>query len=163
MKLYLRYFFVLLLLCVTTANAQSDSLSIKNPLVFPADLSLISVTDGYIPSTQFNGYLNPNNGTSIVMTMIKNVSAPLLDQAKEEDSLFTLLSRTSYTSSLGYQTFVYKEKTTVGETDIIHYSAFIGHLNTVLWLSISHPAQLDMMLEKELLQIIENTNLNSIK
>jgi len=126
---------------------------------------MITVPDGFVQATNFNGYLNSKLGSSIIMTLIENVDSPAMDDAWEQDPSRTFVSRDSLTTTNGYNVFMYKEETQAqiaGKTEFIkifQYTVFIGSGEKVLWLSISHSADIDELLQKGIMNTIMNADL----
>lgn len=99
------------------------------------------------------------------MTLIEHVNSSAMDNAWEQDSTKTFVSRDVLTSTNGYDVFIYKEEAqakVLGKEDyvrIFQYTVFIGSGEKVLWLSISHPWMADDILWKGLLGSIMNADL----
>lgn len=147
-----------------TIKPNKDNSNTQNPepIQCPADLRLISVPEGFVSSTSFNGYIHLNSATSIVMTSIEHINFLRLCAGMTPD-FFTqngliLTEEKEFTSENNVPGRYYKASFVIDQVPHIRYMVFSGDLNRSLWLNITFPSMFETLVDKEIKGII-----NSIK
>ncbi len=170
-----KYFYAYLLLVVMSCGqvlqlqgqtSPTNSPQIQEtssaPMQCPANLKLITVPDGFIESSSFNGYIHLNSATSIVMTSIEHINFIRLCTGMTPEFFtqngLTLVEERDFTSTNNVSGKYYKSHFVLNEMPHIRYIVFCGDLNRTLWLNITYPKLFEPIIEKEILEI-----LNSIK
>lgn len=168
---FFRFLFLFLIACCYTLNVQGQISPAKGqnnqteyptPVQCPADLRLITVPEGFVESTSFNGYLHLNSATSIVMTSIENINFIRLCAGMTPDFFaangLTSVEEKDFTSTNNVSGRYYKAYFVLNELPHVRYIVFSGDLNRTLWLNITYPRMFEPIIEKEISGII-----NSIK
>ena len=143
-------------------NKDNSNTQNPEPIQCPADLRLISVPEGFISSTSFNGYIHLNSATSIVMTSIEHLNflrlcAGMTPEFFAQNGL-KLIEEKEFTSENNVPGRYYKASFVIDEVPHIRYMVFSGDLNRSLWLNITFPSMFETLVDKEIKGII-----NSIK
>lgn len=144
--------------------ATKDSIIYIVPEQVDADLNMIKSPEGFIPSEAFNGYINLQASSAIMMILIKNVNYINICQGMKEDfflkNKLTLISDESIVSDFGVKGHKYKFAFVLNEVNFIRYMVYSGDLNQTLWLNITYPLQMEELIESEILKSIQSINLN---
>ena len=170
MKAFRLNYFVLgvYMLCAGVAFNQEDSVGVYvTPEHSDADINLLTAPEGFVISEIFNGYIHYQSSTSIIMTMIDNVSYLDMERAMTEDYFTTngmvFVKSEKITTNHDYGGLIYKSTFLLEDRSFVRYFAFIGSLNETLWLSITYPTQVEELVEQEILKCIKSVNLKPVK
>ena len=141
-------------------NGQQNAGNSPAPVQCPADLKLITVPEGFIESTSFNGYIHLNSATSIVMTSIEHINfirlcAGMTPEFFAQNGL-TLNEEKEFTSRENVPGRYYKASFIIDEIPHVRYIVFSGDLNRTLWLNITYPKMFEALISAEVSAIIES-------
>ncbi|MCF8268698.1 MAG: hypothetical protein K9I25_01910 [Crocinitomicaceae bacterium] len=141
-------------------NGQQNAGNSPAPVQCPADLKLITVPEGFIESTSFNGYIHLNSATSIVMTSIEHINfirlcAGMTPEFFAQNGL-TLNEEKEFTSRENVPGKYYKASFIIDEIPHVRYIVFSGDLNRTLWLNITYPKMFEALISAEVSAIIES-------
>lgn len=155
------------LLCSSFSYSQDDSLRVYiTPESSLAELNLLTPPEGFEVSDAFNGYIHYQSSTSIIMTMIENLSYLDMEKGMTEDyfitNQMTFVKSEEVKTDHGYGGLIYKATFTLDNQPFVRYFAYIGNLNNTLWLSITYPTKVEALVESEILKCIQSVNLNPV-
>lgn len=154
-----------MLFFVQTSFSQKKDTTFLKPKTIPAKLSILTPPNGFVASDQFNGYINVNQGSVILLTMIENVSYPILEKSmtvaafERNNVVLIKKSKIKTDSQLGGVSYKFAYK--VKETELIRYMFYVGNLNKTLWVNVSYPKMIDSLIEKEILKSIQSIKFES--
>lgn len=141
-------------------NGQQNQANSPEPVQCPANLKLITVPEGFIESSSFNGYIHLNSATSIVMTSIEHINfirlcAGMTPEFFAQNGL-TLNEEKEFTSRENVPGKYYKSSFVIDEIPHVRYIVFSGDLNRTLWLNITYPKMFEALISVEVSAIIES-------
>ncbi|NRA12885.1 MAG: hypothetical protein HRT57_13085 [Crocinitomicaceae bacterium] len=156
------------ILCSSVGFGQEDSLRVYvTPEKSTADLNLLTAPEGFVISEMFNGYIHYQSSTSIVMTMIDNVSYLDMEKGMTEDYFtsndMVFVKSEKVKTDHDYGGLIYKATFTLEGQPFVRYFAYIGDLNQTLWLSITYPVKVEELIEGVILKCIKSVNLKPVK
>lgn len=156
------------LLFSSVTFSQDDSVRVYvTPEKSTADLNLLTAPEGFVISDMFNGYIHYQSSTSIVMTMIDNVSYLDMERSMTEDYFISndmvFVKSEKVTTDHGYGGLIYKATFIHEDQSFVRYFAYIGSLNQTLWLHITYPTKVEELVEGEILKCIKSVNLKPVK
>jgi len=164
---------LLFLLISGFSYSQNDTVYLEpNPV--PASLDLISVPSTFTASDKFNGYMDASSGASIIMTLIENISYPVLSKSVNADfepqNNLHKMAEGSINANSGLKGVWYKYSFEVDakmpqdstkNMEFIRYMVFIGNLQKTLWLNITYPKMIDELMDPEMLNVFKSAHFNT--
>jgi hypothetical protein len=164
----------LLFVCTTLSSlAQEDSLRVmpkeaeptyEIPAPVKVNLSMITPPQEFQISPSFDGYINFQSSSAIMMTLIDNVNYVKIKESVNEDWFksngLTKISEKDFVSENGVHGSWYKSSFSVKETDFYRYTVFAGDLKQTLMLNITFPVNMKEIVENAILLSINSINFN---
>jgi hypothetical protein len=170
-KQILRSAFLLLLTVIPICGyAQVDidddsdsSLVYITPEVGIYDLSCITPPSGFTVSDQFNGYINKNTSSTILVQLITglnyiNLAAGINSQHWASQQL-TEVSRQDFSTESGMSGILFKLSFSVSETPMFRYMYITGDLSRTVWINATYPAQFDELISPFILSSLRTVHL----
>lgn len=160
-------FICLLLMFSLPLFSQEENIdkSYPEPEVIPAQLSFLTPPDGFVPATDFEGYINVNMGSAILMSVIDNIPYSIL-KVSMTDTFFVenqliKIAETPLSISDEIQGVVYKCEFNTQGHDFIRLIVYAGNLTQTLWLNITYPKIVDEQLSPAMMRSFNSINLSS--
>jgi hypothetical protein len=166
---YYFLFFIATLLCWSTQRVHGQitpqkevkpQASYPEPNQCDADLRLITVPEGFVSATNFNGYIHLNTATSIVMTSVEHVNFLRLCAGMTPEFFsmngLSLVEENEFTSDYNVSGRFYKAHFVIDKLPHVRYMIFSGDINNTLWLNITYPQMFEPLIGKEVPGIIQS-------
>lgn len=140
---------------ITEPQAQAGNLDMLTP---PATFEV---------SPAFNGYLSKKTSSAIIVTLIEDVTFPLLADGMTPEfyaeNKLKFISESDVKTSFGNLGKMYKSSFVLEGDEFMRYMVFIGDLEKTLWLNITYPAIVEPIVEAEIIKCIDSVNLNPVR
>ena len=170
----LRSLAAVLFVCTTLSSlAQQDSLRVTSeeaeptyvvPAPVKVNLSMITPPQEFQISPSFDGYINFQSSSAIIMTLIDNVNYVKILESINEDWFksngLIKISEKDFVSENGVAGVWYKSTFTLKETEFYRYTVFAGDLKRTLMLNITFPISMKDIVENAMLLSINSINFN---
>ncbi|MFA5573995.1 MAG: hypothetical protein WC994_02950 [Brumimicrobium sp.] len=163
---FIIYFFILFISLPTLSQEEGINTTkiYDEPEVSPAKLSFLAPPEGFVPSTDFDGYINVSIGGAILMSVIDNVpysilKASMTDEFFKENQMVRI-SETALKISEDIQGVVYKCSFETQGHKFIRMIVYAGGLTKTLWLNVTYPEIMDEQLYAAMMRSFQSINLS---
>lgn len=147
-----------------TTAASSEEPSYVIPAPVKVNLSMITPPQEFQISPSFDGYINFQSSSAIIMTLIADVNYVKIKESITDDwfksNNLTKLSEKEFVSEYGIPGTWYKSTFTIKETEFYRYTVFAGDLKQTLMLNITFPVMVKDIVENAMLLSINSINFN---
>ena len=147
----------------TTATG-TEAASYVIPAPVKVNLSMITPPQEFQISPSFDGYINFQTSSAIIMTLIADVNYVKIKESITDDwfksNKLTKLSEEEFVSEYGIPGTWYKSTFTLQETEFYRYTVFAGDLKQTLMLNITFPVMVKDIVENAMLLSIHSINFN---
>lgn len=162
-------------LFLTISFAQEDTVNVnqqeERPVVEPkaqsGNLDMLTPPATFEISPAFNGFLSKKTSSAIIVTLINDVTFPLLAKGMDEEfykkNNLTFISESDVVTDTGSKGVLYKLSFILEGDVFIRYMVYIGDLEKTLWLNITYPQIVESVVESEILKCITTVNLNPVR
>lgn len=150
---------------IFSQDKEIDSTQIyAEPEVVSAQLSFYTPPEGFVPSTDFEGYINVNIGGAVLMYVIDNIpysilKASMTDEFYVENKL-ERISESPLKISDNIQGIVYKCSFETQGHNFIRMIVYAGDLTKTLWLNVTYPEIMDEQLYAAMMRSFQSINLS---
>ena len=168
---FLLIFFCMLFL-TDTFSQESDQRAVDTtstpevivPKVKLGNLNMLTPPETFEVATTFNGFLSKKTSSAIIVTLIDNVTFPLIATGMTEEfyakNKLTFISESDIKTNSGDLGKLFKLSFNLEEDEYIRYMVYVGDLKKTLWLNITYPKVVEAILEPEILKCIDSVDLN---
>ncbi|MBL1279887.1 MAG: hypothetical protein COA33_006430 [Fluviicola sp.] len=122
------------------------------------DIAILTAPEGFEVSESFNGYIDFQNGTAIVMSLLTSVNYIKLDEGMTDEffksNRLTLTSKEKIKTDEGTSGMRYTASFVLEEEEFIRQIVYIGNLNNTIWINITYPKKVQELMEPELVKAI---------
>lgn len=164
-----------------TLNAQSDLDSITSSknndereeleYVVPSqenvDISIMTPPEGFKVSPAFNGYIDINNGSGIIISLLTNINFLKLDEGMNDEyfskNKLKLVEKNRIVTDENVKGIQYKLSFTLKEVEFVRELIYLGNLKSTLWLNITYPKMVEELMADEILKSIKSVKFKQIK
>lgn len=148
-----------------SSDVNDSSSFYPEPEVIQANLAMLTPPDGFVASSDFDGYINMNMGAAILMSVIDNISYSIL-KASMTDSFFiennmNKLSERQLMITEDIGGVLYKCQFAAQGHEFIRMIVYAGDLTKTLWLNITYPLIVDEQLEPAIMKSLQSINLSN--
>ncbi len=144
-----------------------DSTSIPQvtvPQVKSGNLDMLTPPETFEVATAFNGFLSKKTSSAIIVTLIDDVTFPLIAKGMTDEfyakNKLTFISESDIKTNSGDLGKLFKLSFNLEEDEYIRYMVYVGDIKKTLWLNITYPKVVEAILEPEILKCIDSVDLN---
>lgn len=133
---------------------QRDSIEYTVPTFSETVINCIEPPAGFDTTSLFNGYLNHNTSSSILISEVKGTNYISLKSGmtpeyfKSQNLVF--ISEEPFVSQTGIKGILYKASFIIKEIEMTRYMLFAGNQAKTIWVNVTYPTQFTELLDEEI-------------
>tara|TARA_R110002072_G_scaffold251518_2_gene410395 strand:- start:23808 stop:24356 length:549 start_codon:yes stop_codon:yes gene_type:complete len=145
-------------------NSQTEDTIYVVPSQEKIDIAILTPPEGFVVSESFNGYIDYQNSTAIIMSLLTDVNYIKLDEGMTDEffkaNKLTFISREKVKTNEGVTGLKYTSSFILEDTEFIRQVIYIGKLTNTIWINITYPKKVQELMEQELVKSIASVKFN---